>query len=481
MDLQGGEGDGADVASAADLSKWRQAFDAVLHQILAEYEGQEGKIRAAMEKGMRRLFETPYLVEMQDLKKKGSVSFDLEEAQRVLFFPLLSDMSYYVTAFGLRTSEVTSRRLQLMKFKMLSVFYTLHRKDGTLMDRFVHSGGLGGVVELLAEDNAIIKSQALELLIELLSPLMSLQPATSLRQRHLYYQVFLLFRSGPFWKHLAAIITEPAEIFPKSHMNSVRIVAGAIGWLRPMEADSTPEAASIPNGELMESALQAFLDSRVPVPQDIRQLAQDMLLEFRDVPVIRSAPLPSAELSTARAAIFCVDAEKRECAAHALQSLRQLGNAAFGARLFWAAEASYRLALEAGGSYTQAMDASLIESNRAQAMLKVGHNREAASAAKKALDHDPGNAKAAYRYALAMLEHKERCPVEARRQALEAVSAAELASQLSPKDPKVAEALQRARERVLQLRPVADKAQPEEAQHEEAQTEPAAASLDSMD
>merc|ERR1719506_3182996 len=194
-----------------------------------------------MESGMRKMFERPYVAEMQVLRVQGAEEVSKEEAQRILFFPKLSDMRYYVKAFGRDTPEATARQERLCKFKLMSVFYTQHRKDGALMDRFMHLGGLESLAVLLGEDHNVIQSQVVELLIELLSPLMSLQEPSSSRQAHLHHQVFLCLRSKAFWHNSSRIIAEPHEQFPKSHANCVRMLAGAIGWLRPQGA--LPESA----------------------------------------------------------------------------------------------------------------------------------------------------------------------------------------------------------------------------------------------
>merc|ERR1740138_1100644 len=95
----------------------------------------------------------------------------LDEAQRILFFPRLSDMRRYVEAFSRETPESTKRRERVMKFKMMSVFYTLHRKDGALCDHFMHSGGLCALAEFLGDEHRVIQSQVVELFMEMVSPL----------------------------------------------------------------------------------------------------------------------------------------------------------------------------------------------------------------------------------------------------------------------------------------------------------------------
>lgn len=438
-------------------SRWQSVFEAVLHQILAEYEGTEEKVREGMEAGMRKMFENPYVAELQVLKEKGSEATNKEEAQRVLFLPRLSDMIYYVKAFARYTPDgekgSEARQLRLFKFKLMSVFYTQHRKDGALMDRFMHHGGLESLAVLLGEDHNIIQSQAVELLIELLSPLMSNEAPASSRQAHLHHQVYLCLRSKAFWRNISAIVAEPHEVFPRSHANCVRLMAGAIGWLRPQQG-VLPESGTLLGAEDVEGALSRLLESNgsaLASDPEIRHIVQDLLLDFKDSPVVRADPLRGAELETAREALFAADAEAREDAAHSWQSLRKLGNESIKAGLIWPAEAAYRAALEEGANVVPMTEASLIDSNRALALLKGGHHLEAAAAAERALERDPRNAKAAYRRAQALLE----LPGAGAREVRAAEEAASLAASLEPKDAKVAEMLRRAQQLLEELPPEA--------------------------
>lgn len=430
-----------------ESSRWRSPFEAVLHQILKEYEGQDAKVRDGMETGMRKLFEKPYDVEIGALSGADSNAIGFEEAQEVIFFPRLSHMRLYVEVFRRHTPDDTARREKMLKFKMLSLLYTLHRKDGALVDRFMHCGGLDGLVALLEEDNVIIQSQAIELLMEMLSPLMQLPPATSSRQAHLHHKAYGCLCSGPFWRNIARIIAEPHETFPKSYSSCVRILAGAVGWLRP-EGDDVPEAGCPSNVGVAAEAMKQFLD-HANVPPEIHGVSEDLLQELLDKPTVRVDPLRDAELAAARKSLFSPDAESREDAAHGWQALRKVGNDAFKAGLVWPAEASYRLAMEFGGDVLPSSEASLIESNRALALLRAGHPDEAATAAASALQHDPNNVKAAYRRAQALLEQSDgKVDVSMVRGAVEA---AELAARIDPKDIKIADMLRVARTRLEEL------------------------------
>lgn len=460
--------------SDSEASRWRQAFEAVLHQILKEYEGQDAAVRNGMESGMRKLFEHPYHEELSgicDADKKEKLT--VEEAQRVIFFPRLSDMHRYVAAFGLNTPTATARRQQLMKFKLMSVFYTLHRKDGSLMDGFMHCGGLASLAKLLGEDHVVIQSQAVELLLELLSPLMGLPSMTSsLRQAHLHHQVFVCFRSSDLWKNFAKIIAEPHELFPRSHAHSVKILLGAIGWFHPEPGEIAE--VGLPDGmhDTVE-ALKRFLEAGVTTPE-VRQLAEDLLRELQDSPTIRADPLRGKRLDDARKDIFSPAAVGREDAAHVWQSLRRLGNEAFGAGLIWPAEAAYRLALDDGGTAVPAEEASLIHSNLALVLLRAGQPSDAVVASTKALELNSRNAKAAYRQAQALLEQTQAASGQtAVDLVLRAVRAAESAAGLSPNDAKVAELLRKVRECKEEIGATTPSLQPNSADD--------MASLDAMD
>eukprot|EP00927_Polykrikos_kofoidii_P010324 TRINITY_DN14364_c0_g2_i1.p1 TRINITY_DN14364_c0_g2~~TRINITY_DN14364_c0_g2_i1.p1 ORF type:complete len:486 (-),score=59.08 TRINITY_DN14364_c0_g2_i1:108-1385(-) len=413
-----------------------------------------------MEAGMRKLFESPY----HDEFANGDKEISIDDARRAVFFPRPSDMKRYAAAFRRVTPEPTARRAKLLKFKLMSVFYTLHRKDGVLMDHFIHYGGLAGLAELLGEDNRVIQSEVVELLIELISPLIITSAATSPRQAHLHHQVYLCLTSPCFWRNVGQILAEPYEVFPKSHASCVRILAGAVGWLRPevvpSEGDDDilvgPKSSPLDIGTSL-NALQQFVSCdafRAAVPE-VQGLAHDLLPEMARGVACRPNPLSGESLSTARASIFAGESCAREDAAHAWQFFRALGNEAFKAGMIWPAEAAYRFALQEGGSQVQAVEASVIDSNRALTLLRAGHPAEAAASASSALERDPRNAKAAYRHAFALLElvaaQRDGDHAKIACVARDALSAAEVAARLEPRDTKVAELLDRARRQSEEL------------------------------
>eukprot|EP00439_Symbiodinium_sp_Y106_P035598 s1839_g4.t1 len=427
----------ADDAEAAEVetSRYRQAFEAVMRRILKDYQGTEAEVKDGMESGMRRLFAQPYPAELG--RAQGTEPFSLEDARRVVFFPSLSDMKTYVHAFA-RPTPSSARKEQLMKFKLLSVFYTIHRLDGALVDRFMHAGGLLSLVNLLGEDNPYIQSQAMELLTDFLGPLMTSSASGSIRQAHLHHQMYLCLKAGALFQRAADILNQPGEVFPRSYTSSIRLLAGAIGWLRPM-GDDVPEATVPPEAAAAVAALQHCIGrSQGALAPDIRSTAEAVMEELAGSPTIRSAPLSGDALAKAEIAIFDAEAQKTEDAAHAWQSLKLLGNEAFGAGLWWPAEAAYRLALEDGALSLPETEASLIASNRALVLLKAGGPAEAAASAAEALARNPRNSKAAFRRAQALIQLPGR--------AEEALEAARVAANLEPQDTKVAELLQKAQE-----------------------------------
>jgi len=470
-----------DNAPPVPITKWTPAFEAVLKQICVDYEGQDPKVRDGMATGMRRLFEKPFEVELGHLSacrgRTGTAPgpMSTEDAQRVIFFPQLADMQVYVDAFGLLTPEGTARREKLMKFKLLCIFYTLHRKDGALADRFMHCGGLESLCDMVGDDSDradIIRSQAVELLMELLEPQMQLPVASSPRQAHLHHQIWRCLRSRAFWQNFARIIADPAERFPRSHENCTRIIAGAIGWMRPEER-CIPEAVAPPDVSEAADAIRAYLGGSKGIRPDIRGIAEDLLEELTVGLKMKEDPLQGEALEDAREDLFEDEAVRRESSAHAWQALRRLGNDAFKKGLIWPAEAAYGLALQEGGTQLPDHEASLILSNRSLMLLKAGHPADAARSAAEALRRDPRNAKAAYRRAVGLeaLASAEIAPGDGAaalrrglRFAEEAFEAAELAARLEAKDAKVAELLQKAKGRLEELRQAEAASSPAEAE-----------------
>lgn len=428
----------------AQDSRWNPLFEAVLHEILSQYrEESDAKVREAMHSGMQRLFNEPQMEEIHKFHRKGSSSFSSDDARRVLFFPRPSEMIYYVEAFKTKVLESMQRK-RLLKFKMVAVFYMLHKRDVLLVDRFMHDGGLESLVSLLAEDNNIIQSEALELLIEMLSPMMLQHATTSARTAHLHHEVYSCFCSASFWKNLGEILLQPAEVFPKSHDNAVRVMAGALAWLRPEEGGAHIQGAPLAGINHAEEGLKTFLSSDMRINPEVQSLVENMLEDLTVQPLIRPDPLLGFQVS--HAALFTPATAAHEDAAHAWQALRRLGNAAAKAGLTAAADAAYCRAFEEGDSLIPEGEMAIIYANRALMMLRRGQNAEAAAAAQSSLAHDPRNVKAAYRRAQALLLLSGSSP-----SIREAFSAAEFALKLSPKDSKVVELFRQASERLASI------------------------------
>jgi len=423
---------GADETPVQAVSRWRQPLEAVMKRILKDYQGTEPQVRDGMESGMRRLFEKPYEVEIAAMM--GWKALAVEDAQRIVFFPRMSDMEVYVKAFQLDTPEATKRKEQLMKFKLLSVFYTLHRHDGGLAERFMHFGGLLSLVSLLGEENRVIQSQAIELLHDFLAPHMAMQPASSGRQAHLQHHVFLCLSSGKLWQYCGLILSEPGEVFPKSYSSSIQLLAAAIGWLRPQTGHEVAEATVPPEVKGAMTALQRCAKGSTPLAPEMRQVAEELLEELADLPTIRSDPMSGEALKKCQSNLFDPAMQKREDAAHAWQTLKLLGNEAVSAKLLWPAETIYRMALEEGGDVLPEAEASILHSNRALVLLKAGHFEDAAAAAEEALQLNGHNSKAAFRQAQALMELGSAA----------ALQAAERAHRLEPKDAKVFQLLEKA-------------------------------------
>merc|ERR1719171_2489697 len=199
-------------------------------------------------------------------------------------------MWYYVAAMSRPTPVDTLKKERGLKFKLMSVFYTLHRHDDALSERFLLCGGAAALVQLLAEDQNVIQSQAIELLLEFLSPMMSLQPAVGSHQAFLHHQVYLCFNSHAFFANLSAIIKAPHELFPKSHEHCLKMMAGAVGWLRQIHGSGV-EASALPAGGEVCDAIQAFLDGSVQVHPQVRGLSEDLLEEIKGRPMIRNDPI----------------------------------------------------------------------------------------------------------------------------------------------------------------------------------------------
>merc|ERR1712224_567136 len=125
-------------SSAAGASKWSNVFESVLLRILANYKDHDKATHDAMDDGMRKLFENGYpdeltalarVVERDGTASEGSAQESdvaaSERGRQVFFAPWPSDMRLYAAAF--RDSSLKKG----FRYKLLSVFYTVHSLDNT--------------------------------------------------------------------------------------------------------------------------------------------------------------------------------------------------------------------------------------------------------------------------------------------------------------------------------------------------------------
>ncbi|CAK9100447.1 Hypothetical protein SCF082_LOCUS47006 [Durusdinium trenchii] len=133
------------------------------------------------------------------------------------------------------------------------------------------------VVAWVLLENHVIQSQAIELLTDFLEPQMAMQPASSGRQA----------RESELRTALAELCADPrrawrgrAAVFPRSFDSSIRLLAAAIGWLRPQNGQSVPEATVPPEVHEAFQALQRCADGARLGPE-MRQVAGELLEETR--------------------------------------------------------------------------------------------------------------------------------------------------------------------------------------------------------
>jgi len=348
------------------------------------------------------------------------------------------------------------------RYKLLTLFYSLHRHDNTLLERFLIYDGFEALATLLKEDNNYVQSQAMDSATQLVQlnacphpgrpkPHSKDQNASFVlqqmpcgpRETYVQHAFYRCMFSGSLLPNVASILEEKEEIFPNSHEGCVRLTATVLSWLR-----APPDEVGIPLSCLPElsNAVQAFLDSGIPSHPEVRQYTEDLFRDLRDFgSSMRNDPLPTeAQRRQAWQEALGPPHEAQENASYAWRWLKQTGNEAFKAGQAAAAEDIYQLAVDTGGDMLPPSEASLLLSNRAIALMRCSRHSEAADAAARALELDPSNAKAAFRKAQALLED-----VNANGKVLrQAVEAAETAVRLEPKDTKAAELLEKAHARM---------------------------------
>jgi len=448
------------IAMEMAKSKWGNIFERVLLKMLAEYDSPDLQTpRKQLEDGMRKLWNSPYAEEIVALLPEQSPGLKgpeaVEKARQVIFCPWPADMSVYAKVFS------DPKQTKGLRYKLMTVFYTLHRKDNTLLERFLVYGGLESLAILLVEDNNYVQSQALESAIQLvrLNPVQPGQPKAHVkdekasfvlqeqprgaRDTYLQHAFYECMFSGSLLPNIAHILQERDEVFPSSHDQCVQLATTVFSWLRASPGEVGIPLTTLPQ---LSNGVQAFLDSGIRTHPEVRQYTEDLFHDLRDFgSAMRHDPLPTEDqrrkaweeaLGTAH--------EAQENASYAWRWLKQVGNEAFKAGKASVAEDIYQLALDAGGDRLPPGEASLLLSNRAFALMRCSRNPEAAEAAARALEFDPSNAKAAFRRAQALLEDENA----KKKVLLQAIEAAEAAVRLEPKDAKAAELLEKARARM---------------------------------
>jgi hypothetical protein len=468
-------------------SKWSSVYDRVLLKMLSEYEAPDLAVhRQQLESGMKALWDSPYTEETAallaeqcpDLKGHEAV----EKARQVIFCPWPADMSVYAKAFA------DPMQKKGFRYKLITVFYTVHRHDNTLLERFLVYGGLESLAILSAEDNNYVQSQALETATQLFQlnvcpspghpkPHSGREQGASFvleqtpcgpREAYLHHAFYKCMFSGSLLPNMAKILQEKQEVFPNSHEQCMLLASNVLAWLRAPPGEMGIPLPSLPE---LSKGVQAFLDSSIQVHPQTRQSAEDFFRDLRDFgSSMKTDPLPTdQQRQQAWDEALGPAHEAQENATYAWRWLKQTGTEAFKAGKSAAAEDIYQLAVEAGGDRLPGSEASLLLSNRALALIKCSRYPEAAEAAARALEFDPTNAKAAFRRAQALLEDTN-AKTKVLRQAVEA---AEAAVRLEPKDVKAKELMEKAHSR---MREAEERGEIEDEEHTEVSEE-----LDGMD
>jgi len=467
-------------------SKWSSVYDRVLVTMLAEYESPDLAVhKQQLENGMKALWDSPYTDEITALLAEQCPGLEgheaVEKARQVIFCPWPADMSVYAKAFA------DPEQKKGFRYKLITVFYTVHRHDNTLLERFLVYGGLESLAILFGEDNNYVQSQALETATQLFQLNVSSSPGhpkphcrrdqgaafvleerpCGPRETYLHHAFYKCMFSGSLLPNMANILLEKEEIFPNSHEQCSQLASNVFAWLRAQPGEV---GIPLPSIQALSKGVQAFLDSSIQVHPQTRQHAEDFFRDLRDFgSSMKSDPLPTeAQQQQAWDEALGPAHEAQENATYAWRWLKQTGNDAIKSGKAAAAEDIYQLAVEAGGDRLPRSEASLILSNRALALMRCPRHPEAAEAAARALEFDPSNAKAAFRRAQALLEDTN-AKTKVLRQAVEA---AEAAVRLEPKDVKAQELMEKARARMREA----------EERGETAEEEPEAAEeLDGMD
>lgn len=497
-------------------STWQEVYaGSILPHILADYEtfGHDSETKKAMEGGMNRIFEDPYTEEFalvaQEISRKDGdpvVRIDSEKARQIFFIPWPSDMSLYSRALLLKgvggDDEKRVKRIRGFKYKLLSLFYTLHGKDNTLLERFVQHDGMEALSVMLLEDNGIIQSQALELMhrIVMLNEVsvgiparhvqtretrfvMHMKPDVSNpRQLHAMNRLHACFTGDNFFQALHKILMAPEEVFPNSHSDTMKLLAMSLNWLhrgpeflgcedvnpsRPLRA-----ATGSKTKVNLREGVQNFLDGGFGRPHpECQQVAENLiaggapLLEAGAACDPASDPFASLLEQDARAefrkALFAAETRQAEDTRFASLRLKAAGAIAFKAGRLPCALDCYRLACPFASVLfsssapgmpvpTDTAEAErqeflgTLRSNEAAVLLKLERWEEAYRAASAAADADPKMPKAHYRKAEALLKMAPAMASPCLKPWREADASAARALELVPNDKAVAALRERA-------------------------------------
>lgn len=458
-----------DESKAGVESRWRAVFEgSILPTIMLEFKDHDAQTKQAMEGGMNRIFEDPYATEMSLVakavgdKEVGAFTFgevDPERARQIFFLPWPSDMRLYPQVFLLKTDaseEKEMKRRRGLKYKLLSIFYTLHGKDNTLLERFVHHGGLEALASLLLDDNNIIQSQAVEILhrVVMLNPvqvgsptrirnvmdfLMQTPPdAGNPRLLHLMGRLHSCLVGDTLFPALQRILIAPDEVFPNSHVDSLKLLATGLNWLhrgpeqlgREDVNPSRPLRGAGKSTVDLRAGVQSFLDGNFGLKHpECQEMAETMIAGGAPLLEAGSAADPASDPFTqlldpgareaCRSALFAPAALEAEDARFASLLLKNTGATAFKLGKLPCALDCYRLACPFASRLFSAEAPGLpvpgnaeaerrglvatLRSNEAAVLLKQERWSEAFLAASAAAEADPEMPKAHYRKAEAML------------------------------------------------------------------------------
>merc|ERR1719161_994420 len=140
-----------------------------------------------------------------------------------------------------------------LRYKLLTVFYSLHRHDNTLLERFLVYDGLESLAALLVEDNNYVQSQALEVATSLFQLNVCPSPGhpkpfckergqgasfvleempRGPREMYLHHMFYKCMFSGSLLPNMARILEEKKEVFPNSHELCTQLASNVFAWLR---------------------------------------------------------------------------------------------------------------------------------------------------------------------------------------------------------------------------------------------------------